>query len=115
VGSTNLRFSRDTDTFGRYIAKGACVCETEDAFFAKTASTGVEGWWFVVRGTGWPSLTLQRRIRVSPQWAVTIVAGDAGFQKGVGVGVEMRAIDAVEPPWKRVWLPMGLFRTLLKF
>ena len=69
----------------------------------------------MVRGTALPSLTRQRRILVSPQWAVTIVAGEAGFQKGVGVGVEISAIEAVEPPWKRVWPPMGRLRTLEKF
>ena len=81
----------------------------------REASTGVEGWWFVVRGIALPSLTRQRRMRVSPQWAVIIVAGEAGFQKGVGVGVEIRAMEAVEPPWKRVWPPIGRRRTLERF
>lgn len=81
----------------------------------RVASTGVEGWWFVVSGTALPSATRQRRILVSPQWAVTIVAGDAGFQKGVGVGVEIKAMEAVEPPWKRVWPPIGRLSTLERF
>lgn len=47
--------------------------------------------------------------RVSPTWAVMRVEGDAGCQKGVGVGVEIKAIEAVEPPRKRFGPPMRVF------
>ena len=60
----------------------------------------MSGWWFVVRGTAAPLETRDRRIRVSPQWAVTRVEGVEGCQKGVGVGVLMRAAEQVEPPLK---------------
>lgn len=66
----------------------------------RDASLGEEGWWFVVRGIARPSETRERRMRVSPQWAVTRVEGVEGCQNGVGVGVEIRAIEAVEPPLK---------------
>jgi len=68
----------------------------------RAASAGVSGWWFVVRGTAWPSATRDRRMRVSPQWAVRRVQGVEGCQKGVGVGVLMRAMEQVEPPRKGV-------------
>lgn len=37
---------------------------------------------------------------MSPQWAVTRVEAEDGCQKGVGFGVEIRAIEQVEPPLK---------------
>lgn len=37
---------------------------------------------------------------MSPQWAVMRVEGEDGCQKGVGLGVEMRAMEQVEPPLK---------------
>ena len=52
----------------------------------REASLGVEGWWSVVRGCAAPSLTRERRMRVSPQWAVRSVEGVEGCQNGVGVG-----------------------------
>ena len=73
----------------------------------RAASVGDDGWWFVVRGTARPSEVRERRIRVSPQWAVRSVEGVEGCQKGVGVGVEMRATEAVEPPLKGVWDLVG--------
>ena len=71
-------------------------------------SRGLEAWWLVVSATGAPSDTRERRMRVSPTWAVVRVAVVEGCQNGVGVGVEMRAMEAVEPPRKgavgmRVW------------
>lgn len=50
-------------------------------------------------------------MRVSPTCAVISVDGLAGCQKGVGVGVEMSAIEAVEPPLKRVAPPIGAVRS----
>jgi len=47
---------------------------------------------------------------VSPTCATTSVLGDAGVQKGVDVGVLNIAMDAVEPPLKRLSLPIGLSR-----
>ena len=70
----------------------------------REASEGVEGWWFVVRGMGAPSETRERRMRVSPQWAVRSVEGVEGCQKGVGVGVDIRAMEQVEPPLKGLLL-----------
>ena len=64
----------------------------------RAASDGEDGWWVVVRGTARPSEVRERRTRVSPQWAVRSVDGVEGCQNGVGVGVEIRATDAVEPP-----------------
>jgi len=66
----------------------------------RAASEGISGWWLVVRGTAVPSETRLRRMRVSPQWTVRRVQGVDGFQKGVGVGVLMRAREQVEPPRK---------------
>jgi len=37
---------------------------------SRSLSEGEEGWWFVVSGTAFPSLTRESRMRVSPQWAV---------------------------------------------
>lgn len=66
----------------------------------RAASEGADGWWFVVRGMAAPSETRERRMRVSPQWAVMRVEGEEGCQKGVGVGVDIRATEQVEPPRK---------------
>ena len=66
----------------------------------RAASEGEDGWWVEVRGTAAPSETRERRMRVSPTWATTIVAVVDGCQKGVGVGVEISATEAVEPPLK---------------
>ena len=63
-------------------------------------SVGEEGWCVLVKGTARPSEVCERRMRVSPQWAIAIVQVVAGCQKGVGVGVEMSATEAVEPPRK---------------
>ena len=54
----------------------------------------------MVNGTATPSEERQSRMRVSPQWAVSRVEGEEGCQNGVGVGVEMRAMEQVEPPLK---------------
>ena len=48
---------------------------------------------------------------MSPTCAATSVEGVAGCQNGVGVGVEMSAIEAVLPPLKRVLPPMGALRS----
>jgi hypothetical protein len=50
-------------------------------------------------------------MRVSPTWAIRRVEGEAGFQKGVAVGVEMSAVDAVDPPLNRVAPPIGALRS----
>jgi hypothetical protein len=47
-----------------------------------------------------PSDVRQRRMRVSPQCAVRRVEGEEGCQNGVGVGVEIRATEQVDPPLK---------------
>ena len=39
-------------------------------FRRRSLSEGEEGWWSVVSGTAAPSETLERMMRVSPQWAV---------------------------------------------
>ena len=75
----------------------------------REASLGVEGWWSVVRGRAEPFVTRERRMRVSPQWAVRRVEGVEGCQKGVGDGVEIRAMEQVEPPWKGLPLVFVLF------
>lgn len=54
-----------------------------------------------------PSDVRQRRMRVSPQWAVRRVEGEEGCQKGVGVGVEMRATEQVEPPLKGAFVAVS--------
>lgn len=54
-----------------------------------------------------PSRVRERRMRVSPQWAVKSVEGVEGCQNGVGDGVEMRATEAVEPPLKGVREEVG--------
>ena len=51
-------------------------------------------------GMAAPEATEDRRMRVSPIWAVSSVKGEEGCQNGVGVGVDMRAREAVEPPKK---------------
>lgn len=81
----------------------------------RVASMGDEGWWFVVRASDLPVSTRQSRMRVSPTCAVISVAGDAGCQKGVGEGVEISAMEAVLPPWKRVLPPIGAESILVRF
>ena len=66
----------------------------------RLASGGEDGWWVEVRGTAAPSLTRERRMRVSPTWAMAREKVVEGCQKGVGVGVEIKAMEAVEPPRK---------------
>ena len=46
---------------------------------------------------------------MSPTWAVRSEQGVEGCQKGVGVGVEIRATEQVEPPRKRWGPPIWVF------
>ena len=78
----------------------------------RVPSIGELGWWSVVTGTARPVAVLQRRMRVSPTCATTRVDGEAGCQKGVGVGVEMSAIEAVEPPTNRIGPPIRCLEEL---
>lgn len=65
----------------------------------------------MVSGTALPSEVRHRRMRVSPTWAANKVEGDAGFQNGIGVGVDINATEAVDPPLKRVAPPIGALRS----
>lgn len=64
------------------------------------ASPGELGWWVGVMAMGAPDWVEQSRMRVSPRCAVRMEKEVLGCQKGVLVGVEMRAMELVLPPMK---------------